>query len=101
MFLRWMYRILAPRHPRGWLDIHALVSETDPNILCSVHCHGMARWNLPNIEIVNVPGDLGGYAHGILCDITGYMRAQRPIKPDENLGGLFVSKQQIVPHQCT
>jgi hypothetical protein len=99
--MRWMYRILAPRHPRGWLDFHALTDEAHPELLCSVHCHGMARWKLPNIEIVNVPRDLGGYAHGIMFDIVGYMKSQKAIKPDESLGGMFVSNQQVVPHRCS
>jgi hypothetical protein len=99
--LRWMYRLLAPRHPRGWLDFHALTDEHDPELLCSVHCHGMARWNLPNLEIVNVPRDLGGYAHGIMFDIAGYMRSQRTIKADETLGGKFVGEHQVVPHYCS
>lgn len=61
----------------------------------------MGRWNLPNIEIVDVPADLGGFAHGIMFDITGYMKAHKAIKPGETFGGLLVSDEQIVPHQCS
>lgn len=98
--LRWLYRILAPRHPRGWLDFHCLVDPTKPDAL-SVHCHGMSRWDRWNIEIVNVPADLGGFAHGIMFDIVGYMKNQKPIQPDETLGGAFVSPDQIVAHKCS
>jgi hypothetical protein len=62
----------------------------------------MTKWNLPNIEFINVPPDLAGYAHGIMMNIVGYMKAKKKeIKKNENLGGMFVSNDQIVPHQCT
>jgi hypothetical protein len=99
--VRWLYRILAPRHPRGWLDFHALTDPRDPGLLCSVHCHGMARWGLPNLEIVDVPAELGGFAHGILFDITGYMKSTRVIQAGETFGGMLVSRDQIVPHLCS
>lgn len=99
--IRWLYRVLTPRHPRGWLDFHPLIDDHDPNLFSSIHCHGMGRWNLPNIEIVNVPRDLGGFAHGIMFDIVGYMKERRAIQADETFGGLLVSKEQVVPHQCS
>lgn len=99
--LRLLYKIIAPRHPRGWLDIHCISeNDEDPNTYW-IHCHGMTRWNLPNIEFVGVPSDLAGYAHGIMCAIVGYMKSEKEIKKDENLGGLFVSEDQMVPHWCT
>lgn len=98
--VRWLYRIIAPRHPRGWLDFHALIDPRDARRLCSVHCHGMARWSLPNLEIVDVPADLGGFAHGILFDIAGYMKSHRAIRAGETFGGLLVSPEQVVPHAC-
>jgi hypothetical protein len=79
--------------------VHA-VSETDPGTLW-IHTHGMERWELPNIEIVGVPRELGGYAHGILMHVTGYMRTQRPIRADENLGGKFVFDEQVVIQTAT
>lgn len=96
-----MYRLLAPRHPRGWLDIHALYDENESPRRLWIHCHGMTRWGLSNIEFVDVPYDLGGYAHGILFDVVGYMKAVKPVKADEDLGGCFVSGQQIVAHRCS
>lgn len=61
----------------------------------------MRRWNLPNLEIINVPRHLGGYAHGIMFDIAGYLKSERTIQADETLGGNFVSQRQFVPHQCS
>lgn len=98
--LRWMYRILAPRHPRGWLEVEA-VGEDESGGTVWVHCHGMERWELPNVEIVGVPADLRGYAHGILFDVTGHMKSSRGIRPDEGFGGLLVSRRQRGRHEGT
>ncbi|HWA26838.1 MAG TPA: hypothetical protein VG734_14360 [Lacunisphaera sp.] len=98
--LRWLYRILAPSHPRGWLDFHALYDPANPAVFSTIHCHGMERWNLPNIEMVDVPRDLGGYAHGIMFAICGYLKSTKQVKADETMGGMFVSNAQIVPHRC-
>lgn len=96
--LRLLYKVVSPTHPRGWLDFHCVIENENTNW---IHCHGMTRWKLHNLEIVGVPNDLRGYAHGIMFDIAGYMKQQRPIAPDESFGGLLVDEKQIVPHQCT
>lgn len=80
--------------------MHAVPDERDPGVLASVHCHGMGRWNLSNLEIVDVPIDLAGFAHGILFELTGYMKAHRAIRAGETFGGFLVSPTQIVPHLC-
>lgn len=61
----------------------------------------MERWGLPDVEIVGVPSDLGGYAHGLLMHVIGYMKTQRPIRADENFGGKFVFDEQIVIQTAT
>jgi len=99
--LRGFYRILAPRHPRGWLDFLAFDDDRDPSRFSAVRCYGMSRWRLSDLEIVDVPCDLGGYAHGIMFDIVGYMRRERPIKADETLGGALVSEDQLALHFCS
>lgn len=99
--LRWLYRIVAPRHPRGWLDVQAVYKQDAEPTTMWVHCHGMERWNLPNVEFVGVPLDLGGYAHGLMFEIVGYMKNEKPIGPDENLGGLLVSEDQPAIHYAT
>jgi hypothetical protein len=99
--LRLLYRVLAPRHPRGWLDFHAIHEGEGPNPTLWIHCHGMERWSLPNVEMVGVPSDLRGYAHGILMDVTGYMKLEKRMSADENFSGLFVSADQMVFHMGT
>ncbi|GAB5562588.1 MAG: hypothetical protein SynsKO_42350 [Synoicihabitans sp.] len=61
----------------------------------------MDKWSLSNLEIVNVPNDLSGYAHGIMFEILGYIKGQKAVAEDENMGGCFVSDEQIVVHKCT
>ena len=99
--LNWYYRIAAPNHPRGWLEFHAVSEDGDPPRRW-VHCHGMERWDLPNLEIVDVPDDLIGYAHGIIFELVGYMKNEKPIRADENFGGAWVdSAEQPVYHSGT
>jgi len=100
--VRWLCRILLPNHTRGWLDYHAVwEDEADPPRLLWVHCHGMERWGLPNVEMVDVPEDLRGYAHGIMLEIVGYMKREKPIGSDEHGGGLLVAGDQRGYHQFT
>jgi len=66
-----------------------------------LHCHGMEKWNLPNIEFMDVPRDLLGYGHGIMLSIVGYMKSVKSINENENLGGMFTSENQSAIHQCT
>jgi len=96
--VRWVYRILCPRHPRGWVDVHA-VEENGGSTLW-IHTHGMDRWKLADLEMVGVPPDLGGYAHGILFDLMGYMKKEKPILADETFGGMLIVSDQIVVEFC-
>jgi hypothetical protein len=61
----------------------------------------MNRWDLREIELVGVPDDLRGYAHGILFDVMGYMKLEKPIVSGEHFSGLLVSQQQRVHHAAT
>lgn len=97
--VRTLYRILAPRHPRGWVDVHHVI--TDATGVGWVHTHGMTRLNLPEVEMVDVPPHLAGYCHGILFDVIGYLRHVKPIADGESFGGNLVSEDQVVPHQAT
>jgi hypothetical protein len=83
--------------------MHAVWEQTEPPPeTLWIHSHGMARFGLPDLEIVGVPGDLRGYAHGILFEILGYTKTVKPIRPDENFGGNFVGGDaQRVPHLAT
>ena len=96
--IRWLYRIIAPGHPRGWIEMHA-VHEAGRTGLW-VHTHGMDRWGLTDLEIVEVPEDLKGYSHGLLFDILGYMKNVKPIQADETFGGMMVSPDQVVVEHC-
>lgn len=97
--LNWYYRIAAPRHPRGWLEFHAVSEEGDPP-LCWVHCHGMERWDLPDLEIVDVPDDLTGYAHGIIFVLVDYMKNQKPVLADETIAGAWVDDAEQAVYHC-
>lgn len=99
--LRLFWRLIAPRHPRGWLDIHAVYEDEENPTTLWIHCHGMERWQLPNIEFVGVPAELRGYAHGIMMDLVGYMKNIKPMKADENFGGMFVDENQPAWHVGT
>lgn len=97
---RLLYRVLAPSHPRGRTDIHAVI-ESDRGGTLWVHTHGLRKLDLYEIEFVGVPGELRGHAHGILFDIMGYMKAEKPIGPDEHIGGAFVHPEQRAGHYAT
>lgn len=97
--LRLFWKVVAPTHPRGWLDIHPVLDDAGKTAW--LHCHGMERWHLPNIELTDVPVDLLGPAHGILMAITGYMKCEKPIDADETIGGYFNGDGQAVVHRAT
>lgn len=97
--MRLLYLVLTPRHPRAWIDMHA-VFEDDGSRLW-IHSHGMNRWGLRDVEFVGVPCEFRGYAHGLLFELTGYMKLAKPIKADEHIGGLLVHDHQKVPHFTT
>lgn len=97
--VRLLWRVIAPKHPRGWLAMHPVLD--DRGATAWLHCHGMERWGLPNLEIRDVPVDLLGPAHGILMSVTGYVRLERKIAPDESIGGYFNGSEQAVVHNAT
>lgn len=94
--MRLLYKIIAPRNPRGWLDFHAVREPGDRTLW--IHCHGMERWNLPNMEILGVPWSLGGYAHGLMFELLGYCKNTKQMNADETFGGYFTGAEQIAPH---
>jgi hypothetical protein len=98
--VRTMYRILAPGHPRGRTDMHA-VFETDRGDTLWIHTHGLEKLGFRELEFVGVPNALRGYAHGMLFDIMGYMKEVKPIEADEHFGGLLAHPEQRVVHYAT
>lgn len=79
--------------------MHAVQEEHGTGLW--IHTHGMRKWDLAEVEMVGVPPDLAGYAHGIMFDVLGYMKNQKHIHADENFGGMLVSQEQIVFEYCT
>ncbi len=100
VLMRGLYSVLAPRHPRGSTDMHAVIESPQADTLW-VHTHGLAKRGLPELEIVGVPERLRGYAHGILFDVMGYMASRKSIGSDEHFGGLLVGPEQRVVHYAT
>lgn len=97
-FIRLLYRVTAPGHPRGRVRMDAVGEEVGDTLW--IHTHGMARWGLHEIEMVGVPYALRGYAHGLLFELMGYMKGQKPIGADETIAGLWVSEDQPAAHQA-
>ena len=98
--IRLMYRVLAPGHPRGTTDMHAVHEDACGETLW-LHTHGLRRHGLSEIELSGVPVALKGYAHGFLFEIMGYMKSQKPISADEDVGGAFYGDSQRVYHAAT
>ena len=97
---RLFYRVVAPKHPRGRTNFHA-VWEDDRQETLWVHTHGMKALGLHEIELTGVPVALRGYAHGILFELMGYMAGVKPIGADEHIGGAFLDENQKVLHFAT
>lgn len=101
--LRIMYRIIAPGHPRGMIDVR--IEKMGDNL--RVHTDGMKSLHLPDIEILGIPNvyDLAGYANGVIFSITGYMKEARKhnksLQDGENMGGMFEHDRQMAFHLCT
>ena len=96
-----MYRILAPGHPRGWLDVATVCQEGAAGQTLWIHCHGMERCKLPNLEIVGVPADLGDHAREILFHVAAAVRSVHTIRPGESFGGRLLDPRQRAQHRAT
>ena len=95
--LNLFYRIVAPNHPRGWLEFHSV----EENGKLWIHSHGMEKWKLPNIEFKDIPIELSGFAHGIAMELTNYLKNTKVINSGEHLGGHLVSENQIAIHYAS
>ena len=81
-----VYRVFAPSNPRGWIDVNVTDEGCKPGTV-RVFTDGMDRFGLADLEIIDIPFDLRGYAHGILYEVIWYMKNKKPILADEDLGG--------------
>lgn len=99
--LKLIYKLITPKHPRGWIDVIYDSYEKNGSTLAKVYTKGMTRWGMKDLEIVDVPQNLIGYAHGILFELTGYMKNQKPINADENFGGFLIHNQQRLANYAT
>ena len=93
--------MFSPKHPRGWIDVIFDTYQLNEKAVARVFTKGMGRWNLKDLEIIDVPVELRGYAHGILFELTGYMKNQKPINADENFGGALVHGGQRLVNYAT
>ncbi len=99
--IKLLYRLITPKHPRGWIDVIYDTYEKDGKSVAKVFTKGMNRWSLKDLEIIDVPHRLIGYAHGILFEFTGYMKNQKPINANENFGGFLIHNQQRLVNYAT
>ena len=93
--------MITPKHPRGWIDVIYDTYEKEGKTVAKVFTKGMERWDLKDLEIIDVPHSLIGYAHGILFELTGYMKNQKTINANENFGGFLAHNQQRLGNYAT
>jgi hypothetical protein len=91
LLLKPLYKIVAPKHPKGWIDVHCIIENDSINKSCWIRTYGMQKWRLPNVEIVNVPHDLAEYVHGLIFTIAGY-------KDGNDVSEKLVSPNQVTDH---
>jgi hypothetical protein len=71
-----LYRVLSPRHPRGWIEIDW---EEMPNGTLRLFSEGLDRFDLPEIEIVDCQADqtLLGFCHGMMFVAIAALHASK------------------------
>ena len=98
-----MYRIIAPGHPRGMIDVKT--EEMGDKI--RVFTDGMKKLGLSDVEILGIPNvyELAGYAHGIIYAVIGYMKDAekngKSLKDGETFGGMWEHNEQMAFHLCS
>jgi hypothetical protein len=96
-WVKWFYRITAPRHPRGWVEFE-LLKGAKPTTL---RTKGMSSKRLPELEMVDPPLDLLGPVHGIFMALMEtIVQAAQPPRSGDTLGGKFVSEEQTYIQTC-
>lgn len=70
------YRVVARKHPRGWIEIDW---EELPDKRFRLFSEGLERFQLPDLEILDCPPNqhILGYCHGIMCVATGALKASQ------------------------
>lgn len=70
------YRIIDPKHPRGWIEIDW---EELPDGRLRLFSEGLDRYDLPDLEILDCPynRDILGYCHGILYVAIGALQQSK------------------------
>ena len=76
--LKYLYRIIAPKHPGGRIDVFHESYDNHGVYVGKIFTNGMSRWNLNDLEIIDAPNELVGYAHGLIYEFTGYMKNHKP-----------------------
>lgn len=84
-------RFFKRQDPHGWADYHC-VEEPDGTFW--IHCHGLRRWRLRDVEFVGVPREMCGYAHQLMFEIIAEGRAGQGLVPDHDIEGVFSAPRQ-------
>ncbi len=86
--VRLLYRLISPKHPRGWIELDW---EEMPDGSMRLFSEGLDTFDLPEIEILDCPADqvLLGYCHGIMFVVIGALQLSqkkgRPISDGETV----------------
>jgi len=91
-------RFFSPDDPHGWADYHCVA---EPEGTLWIHCHGLRRWRLPDLEFVGVPPDMRGYAHQMLFEIVANARARRLLAEESDIEGVFSAPLQSFRQMAT
>jgi tetratricopeptide (TPR) repeat protein len=100
--LKFFYRLIAPRHPRGYIDFFTILDEpTNPHSLITATTIGLAKFGLTDFAIEGIPPACLGNSHAILLEIITYVHTKKPIQSGEHFHGFLVAPQQPSLHHAT
>lgn len=95
---RLYHRLFKPGDPHGWAEYHCV---EEPGGTLWLHCHGVMRGRLANLEFVGVPANMRGYAQQMMFEIIAHGRARGMLGGDMDMEGVFSAPMQSFRQMIT